>query len=333
MSSPAITLARHIMAKKSTALPLIDLALIMERIELAGKRIARELTVASLGGELGYTGDTNVQGEKVKKLDEWGNQVFLDAFEHGYPVCSLISEEMEEPHHYSSNCRENSYCVLYDPIDGSSNTDVNGSLGTIFAVRKRAAKHGKGIEDLLGPGIQQVVAGYIAYGPSTQLVYTAGAGVDIFTLDRSLGEFLLWKENVKTPPRGSTYAVNQGNAGKWHDGARKFLAHITSRKDKRTSYSLRYCGAFAADFHRLLLEGGIYLYPGEVSEGGKSKGKLRLMYETAPLSMLAEQAGGRGSTGKGRILEVVPSAIHDRLPVYIGSAEEVAMAEEVKVEG
>ena len=333
MSSPAITLTRHIMAKKSTALPLIDLALIMERIELAGKRIARELTVASLGGELGYTGDTNVQGEKVKKLDEWGNQVFLDAFEHGYPVCSLISEEMEEPHHYSSNCRENSYCVLYDPIDGSSNTDVNGSLGTIFAVRKRAAKHGKGIEDLLGPGSQQVVAGYIAYGPSTQLVYTAGAGVDIFTLDRSLGEFLLWKENVKTPPRGSTYAVNQGNAGKWHDGARKFLAHITSRKDKRTSYSLRYCGAFAADFHRLLLEGGIYLYPGEVSEGGKSKGKLRLMYETAPLSMLAEQAGGRGSTGKGRILEVVPSAIHDRLPVYIGSAEEVAMAEEFKVEG
>jgi fructose-1,6-bisphosphatase I len=333
MSSPAITLARHIMAKNSTALPVADLALIMERIELAGKRIARELTVASLGGELGYTGDTNVQGEKVKKLDQWGNQVFLDAFEHGYPVCSLISEEMEEPHHYSSNCRENSYCVLYDPIDGSSNTDVNGSLGTIFAVRKRAAKHGKGIEDLLGPGSQQVVAGYIAYGPSTQLVYTAGAGVDIFTLDRSLGEFLLWKENVKTPAHGSTYAVNQGNAGKWHDGARKFLAHITSRKDKRTSYSLRYCGAFAADFHRLLLEGGIYLYPGEVSEGGKSKGKLRLMYETAPLSMLAEQAGGRGSTGKGRILEVVPSAIHDRLPVYIGSAEEVAMAEEFKVEG
>ncbi len=333
MSSPAITLTRHIMAKKTTAIPVADLALIMERIELAGKRIARELTVASLGGELGYTGDTNVQGEKVKKLDQWGNQVFLDAFEHGYPVCSLISEEMEEPHHYSSNCRENSYCVLYDPIDGSSNTDVNGSLGTIFAVRKRAAKHGKGIEDLLGPGSQQVVAGYIAYGPSTQLVYTAGAGVDIFTLDRSLGEFLLWKENVKTPAHGSTYAVNQGNAGKWHDGARKFLAHITSRKDKRTSYSLRYCGAFAADFHRLLLEGGIYLYPGEVSEGGKSKGKLRLMYETAPLSMLAEQAGGRGSTGKGRILEVVPSAIHDRLPVYIGSAEEVAMAEEFKVEG
>src|SRR5882757_9583407 len=160
MSTPPITLTRHIMSKKSTAIPVGDLAQIMERIELAGKRIARELTVASLGGELGYTGDTNVQGEEVKKLDEWGNQVFLDAFAHGFPVCSLISEEMAEPHHYG-NCRENSYCVLYDPVDGSSNTDTNGSLGTIFAVRKRAAKHGAGIEDWLGPGPKQGVRGII----------------------------------------------------------------------------------------------------------------------------------------------------------------------------
>lgn len=333
MSGPAITLSRHILSRKATAVPVSELALIMERIGLIGKRIARELTTASLGGELGYTGATNVQGEDTKKLDDWGNEVFLDAFEHGYPVCSLISEEMEEPHHFPSNCRENSYCVLYDPIDGSSNTDVNGSLGTIFAVKKRAANHGNGIEDILTAGSRQVVAGYILYGPSTQLVYTAGAGVDIFTLDRSLGEFILWRENVKTPARGSYYAVNQGNAGKWHDGARKFLSHITSRKDQRTSYSLRYCGAFAADFHRCLLEGGIYLYPGEVCEGGKSKGKLRLLYETAPLSMVAEQAGGRGSTGKGRILDLVPTAIHERHPVYIGSAEEVALAEELKAEG
>jgi fructose-1,6-bisphosphatase I len=337
MSGRGITLTRHIMTKKATAIPVADLALVMERIELIGKRIARELTAASLGGELGYTGETNVQGEKVKKLDEWGNEVFLEAFAHGYPVCSLISEEMEEPHHYPDNCRANSYCVLYDPIDGSSNTDVNGSLGTIFAVKKRAANHasagGKSIDDIMVAGTQQVVAGYILYGPSTQLVYTAGDGVDIFTLDRSLGEFILWRENVKMPPHGSTYAVNQGNAGKWHEGARKFLAHITSRKDKRTSYSLRYCGAFAADFHRCLLEGGIYMYPGEVAEGGKAKGKLRLMYELAPLAMLAEQAGGRGSTGNGRILELVPSAIHERHPVYIGSAEEVALAEKFGAEG
>ena len=156
----------------------------MERIELIAKRIARELAAAGLSGELGYTGETNVQGEKVKKLDQWGNQVFLDAFEHGYPVCSLISEEMDEPHHYSVNCRDNSYCILYDPIDGSSNTDVNGSLGTIFAVKKRAQGHSKGIDDILAPGTQQLIAGYILYGPAAQLVYTAGAGVDIFTLDR-----------------------------------------------------------------------------------------------------------------------------------------------------
>jgi len=328
-----ITLTRHIMTKSATALPVADLALIMERIELIAKRITRELAGASLGGELGYTGETNVQGEKVKKLDQWGNQVFLDAFEHGYPVCSLISEEMDSTRHYSSNCRNNSYCILFDPIDGSSNTDVNGSLGTIFAVKKRAPGHGTAIDDIMGPGTQQVIAGYILYGPAAQLVYSAGAGVDIFTLDRTLGEFLLWKENVKMPPHGSTYAVNQGNMTKWHDGARKFVAHITSRKDKRTSYSLRYCGALAADFHRCILEGGIFMYPAEVVEGGKPKGKLRLMYELAPLSMLAEQAGGRASTGKGRILDIAATAIHERQPIYIGSAEEVALAEAFKVEG
>jgi fructose-1,6-bisphosphatase I len=331
--SGGITLTGHLMTKSTTAIPVADLALIMERIELIAKRIARELAAAGLSDELGYTGETNVQGEKVKKLDQWGNQVFLDAFEHGYPVCSLISEEMDEPHHYSVNCRDNSYCILYDPIDGSSNTDVNGSLGTIFAVKKRAPGHQKGIDDILVPGTQQLIAGYILYGPAAQLVYTAGAGVDVFTLDRTLGEFMLWKENVKMPGHGSTYAVNQANAGKWHEEARKFLAHITSRKDKRTSYSLRYCGAFAADFHRCLLEGGIYMYPGEVAEGGKAKGKLRLMYELAPLSMLAEQAGGRGSTGKSRILDIAATAIHERHPIYIGSAEEVALAESFKVEG
>ncbi len=333
MSGPGITLIRHVMTRTGTAAPAGDLALILERIEFAAKRISRELSTASLGGELGYTGATNVQGEQQKKLDAWGNQVFLETFEHGYPVCSLISEEMEQPRHYPSNCRDASYAVLVDPIDGSSNTDVNGSLGTIFSVRRRGKDHGAGIDDLLRPGSEQFAAGYVLYGPSTMLVYTAGAGVDIFTLDRALGEFILWRENVKMPPHGAAYAVNQGNAGKWHPGARKFIEHITSRKDKRTSYSLRYSGAFAADFHRCLLEGGIYLYPAEVSAGSKGGGKLRLMYELAPMAMVAEQAGGSGSTGKGRILEVVPSTIHERQPVYIGSADEVSLAQELKSEG
>lgn len=335
MSHQSPTLSRHLLTLEKTAIPATDLALVMERIALAGKLIAGELHRASISGVLGYSGDTNVQGEKQKKLDDWTNQVFLEIFEHGYPVCSLISEEMEKAKHYEKNCRSHrgpSYGVLYDPLDGSSNTDVNGSLGTIFSIRQRAGKHSEDLGDLLQPGSQQVAAGYVLYGPATQLIYTAGAGVDIFTLDPSLGEFILWKKGVKTPPNGSTYAVNQGNISKWHPGAQKLVQHLTSRKDKSTSYSLRYCGAFAADFHRCLLEGGMYLYPGEVSPDGKSKGKLRLMYELAPLAMVAEQAGGRASTGKGRILEVAPTAIHERQPVYIGSAAEVALAEEFKAE-
>ncbi|MGH7950259.1 MAG: class 1 fructose-bisphosphatase [Candidatus Binataceae bacterium] len=333
MAAQYMTLDRHVLTKREATSPTADLGLIMERVGLIGKRLAHELARASLAGELGYTGSTNVQGEKVKKLDEWANDVFVDAFEHGYPVCSLISEEMEEPRHYQDNCRERSYMVLYDPIDGSSNTDTNGSLGAIWSVRRRATNHGAGVDDILTPGREQVAAGYVLFGPSTLLVYTAGDGVDIFTLDRDIGEFVLWRERVKMPEYGSTYAVNQGNIGKWHDGARKLVEHLTSRKDKRTSYSLRYCGAFAADFHRCLLEGGMYMYPGEQSAGGKGGGKLRLMYELAPLSFVAEQAGGRASTGNGPVLDVKPTAIHERQPIYIGSAAEVALAEQFRAEG
>ncbi len=333
MSYQRMTLPRHLLTRENTAIPAADLALVMERLALVGKRIADGLARASLSGELGYSGDTNVQGERQKKLDDWTNEVFLEAFEHGYPVCSLVSEEMEKPRHYGRNCRGRSYAVLFDPLDGSSNTDINGALGTIFSVRERAPGHLEDASDLLAPGSRQVAAGYVLYGSSTQLVYTAGAGVDIFTLDPALGEFMLWREKVRMPAHGSTYAVNQGNASKWHPGARKLIEHLTSRKDKRTSYSLRYCGAFAGDFHRCLLEGGMYLYPGEVSPGGQGKGKLRLMYELAPMAMLAEQAGGRASNGKGRIQDVVPGALHEREPIYVGSAEEVALAEEFKAEG
>ncbi len=335
MGHQALTLMRHLLTREKTAIPGVDFALLMERIALAGKLIARELARASLSGDLGFSGDTNVQGEKQKKLDEWTNHVFLEVFEHGDPVCSLISEEMEHPKHWSRTCRAHqgaSYAVICDPLDGSSNTDVNGSLGTIFSVRRRAQAHGEDISDLMQPGLQQLAAGYIVYGPATQLVYTAGAGVDIFTLDPSLGEFVLWKEKQKMPPSGVAYAVNQGNFSKWHPGAQQLVHHLTSRKDKRTSYAMRYSGAFVADFHRCLLEGGIYFYPGEVGHDGKTRGKLRLMYELAPLAMIAEQAGGRASTGKGRILEVTPDTIHDRVPIYIGSAAEVALAEEMKPE-
>jgi fructose-1,6-bisphosphatase I len=332
MAAQAITLTRHVLSRHGGAVPSGEMALILERIQVVAKRISRELSRASLGDTLGYTGETNVQGEAQKKLDDWTNQVFLEVFQRGFPVCSLVSEEMDAALHLRENCRDSSYAVLYDPLDGSSNTDVNGSLGTIFSVRKRAPGHGSEIKDLLNPGTHQVASGYILYGPGTQLVYTAGAGVDIYTLDREVGEFMLWREGVMMPRRGSAYAVNQGNMVKWHSGARKFVEHLTSRKDKATSYSLRYTGAFAADFHRCLLEGGLYLYPGEVGSGGKGKGKLRLMYELAPLAFIAEQAGGKASTGKRRVLDVVPGELHERRPIYIGSADEIELAERMHVE-
>ena len=333
MGIRGITLTRHVSTRHGARLPNHDLALILERIEQIGKRIARELAHASIGGQLGYTGATNVHGEQVKTLDQWTNEVFLEAFAHRRPVCSLVSEEMEQAVHAGGDCGEPSYAILFDPLDGSSNTGVNGSLGTIFSIRRRASHHGTAVADILRSGADQVAAGYILYGPSTQLVYTAGAGVDIFTLDHRRAEFVLWREAVKMPARGSAYAVNQGNISKFHPGARELVEHLTSRKDKSTSYSLRYSGAFAADFHRCLLEGGLFLYPGEVTPDGQTKGKLRVMYELAPMAMIAEQAGCKASTGKARILDLIPETLHDRAPIYIGSAAEVELAEKMQVEG
>jgi fructose-1,6-bisphosphatase I len=336
MGNQAPILSDHLHTRKKTLMPAADLALVIGRIALAGKLISGELARASIVGGLGYSGTSNVHGEEQKKLDDWTNEVFLRLFENCDPVCSLISEEMEIPKHYERNCHSRdhaSYAVLVDPLDGSSNTDTNGSMGSIFSIRKRAPRHSSELKDLLGPGTQQVAAGYVLYGPATQLIYTSGAGVEMFTFDPQMAEFVLWKENLKMPPRGPYYSCNQGNISKWNPGAQNLVRHLTSRKDKATSYSMRYCGAFVADFHRCLLDGGIYMYPGEISTDGKSKGKLRLMYECAPLGFVAEQAGGRASNGKGRVLEVVPKDVHDREPVYIGSAVEVALAEEFRAEG
>lgn len=326
-----ITLDRYLRASS----PRIEQGMILtlEQVALAVKRISNQLACAALRGELGSSGAINVQGEEVEKLDTWSNNVFLDTFAGGSPVCTLISEEMEEPRHLKLHRGRDSYAMLYDPLDGSSNTDVNGSLGTIFAIRRRKSGHGDGVEDLLGPGSAQIAAGYALYGPATMLVWTAGDGVNAFVLEREIGEFVLWREKIRMPEWGKTYAVNQANAARWHPGARALLERLTGPKDRGGGYSLRYCGAFVGDFHRCLLSGGIFLYPGEVSAGGKSAGKLRLMYEVAPMSMLAEQAGGAGSTGKQRVLDFVPGGIHERVPVYIGSAMEVALAEQLKAEG
>jgi fructose-1,6-bisphosphatase I len=305
----------------------------LESVAHAVKRISNELAGAALKGELGYSGAVNVHGEEVEKLDSWSDKVFVDTFSAGGPVCTLISEEMEQPRHLKGQCARDSFALLYDPLDGSSNTDVNGSLGTVFALRRRKPGHGEGLADVLAAGTEQIATGYALYGPATMLVFTVGDGVSAFVLDRATGKFMLWLEKIMMPTRGKTYAVNQANAAKWYPGARALIDRFAGPKEQGGGYSLRYCGAFVGDFHRCLLNGGIFLYPGEISTGRRSAGKLRLMYEVAPLSMLAEQAGGAGSIGHGRALEVVPGDIHERVPVYIGSAEEVALAEQLKVEG
>ncbi len=327
-----IALDRYLRA----ATPKIEPGLVatLEQVGLAVKRIANQLAVAALRGALGSSGAINVQGEEVEKLDAWSNNVFIDVFAGGgAPVSTLISEELENPRYLKAQHGSDSYALLFDPLDGSSNTDVNGALGTIFAVRRRKPGHGEDIADVLGPGSEQIAAGYALYGPATMLVWTTGNGVNAFVLDPEIGEFVLWRERIRMPRSGKTYAVNQANLAKWSPGVRALLERLAGPKDRGGGYSLRYCGAFVGDFHRCLLKGGIFLYPGEVTADGKRKGKLRLMYEVAPMSMIAEQAGGAASTGRERVLDFVPSSIHERVPVYIGSAEEVALADQLKTEG
>jgi fructose-1,6-bisphosphatase I len=325
-----MTLERYLRTGQRMSAELITT---LEEVGQAVKRISNGLAGAALAGDLGHSGEINVHGEEVKKLDEWSNEVFIEAFSSGGPVCTLISEEMDEVHHFKAKCARDSYALLYDPLDGSSNVGVNGALGTIFTVRRRKAGHGEGTDDVLAAGTEQIAAGYALYGPATMLVWTAGEGVSAFALDPATGKFMLWQEQIRMPKRGKTYAVNQGNAAKWNLGARALIERLTGPKDEGGGYSLRYCGAFVGDFHRCLLEGGIFMYPGEEKDGARGSGKLRLMYEVAPLSMVAEQAGGASTTGRERALEFVPGNIHERVPVYIGSAEEVALAERLKVEG
>jgi fructose-1,6-bisphosphatase I len=302
-----------------------ELSQLLMRFGLAGKRIARELAVAGLKKELGSADTTNVQGEEQKKLDVLANAILLETFDYGGLVSLAASEEMEEPFVYTRSAGTGRYAILFDPMDGSSNIDVNGTLGTIFAIRRR--KDGDEAA-ILGSGHDQVAAGYILFGPATLLVYTCGEGVHLFTLDPSLGEFLLTQKTVRMPARGRGYAVNEGRYSGWSAEVRAFTDYL-KEKDPETGrpYSTRYSGSLVGDLHRILLEGGIYYYPAD-SLGGKPLGKLRLLYECHPLAFVAERAGGRASTGQERILDVVAASLHQRSPLAIGSMAEVALYEQ-----
>jgi fructose-1,6-bisphosphatase I len=327
MKTFPITLTRHIIQTQSTHPGATgEFSSLMAQIGLVGKMIANDLRRAGLINILGTTGHTNVQGETVKKLDEISNEAFLKVFQYSDLVCALASEEMEKPVQLPENWPHGKYMLLFDPLDGSSNTDVNMPLGTIVSILRHDGKGLPSEPELIRKGTQQVAAGYLMYGSSTMLVFTAGRGVHGFTLDPGIGEYYLSHENIHIPAKGQVYATNEGNAQKWPDGTRKFLEYLKT-KDKQTGrpYSARYSGCLVADVHRVLLGGGLYLYPAEVD---KPEGKLRLLYEANPLAMVVEQAGGKASTGTMRILDVEPQRLHQRVPLVIGSREDVALAEE-----
>jgi fructose-1,6-bisphosphatase I len=299
---------------------------LLRDISIAAKIVNRDMRRAGIVDIYGATGETNVQGEVQQKMDALAHAEFVRALRRGGECCLIGSEEHAEAIPLRASGESGRYIVLLDPLDGSSNIEVNVSVGTIFSIYQLAdGVETATLEDALQPGHKQVGAGYVVYGSSTMLVYTTGNGVNGFTLDPAIGEFLLTHKDMKTPTNGKMYSVNEGNYNSFEDGLKQYIKWM-QREDKPTGrpYSTRYIGSFVSDFHRNLLKGGIYMYPATMKS---PEGKLRLMYEANPLAFITEQAGGRASDGHQRILEKQPRALHQRTPLYIGSAEMVAMAE------
>ena len=305
-----------------------ELSRLLRDIGIAAKIVNREVNKAGLVDILGEFGTINDQGENVKKLDVYANEQFIAALSAGGETCAVASEENEGLVHIDSEVSKNAkYVVCVDPLDGSSNIDVNVSIGTIFSIYRRTSFSGKVEEkDYLQRGTDQVAAGYIIYGSSTMLVYTTGKGVNGFTLDPSIGEFCLSHPDMICPQNGIIYSINEGNYVHFPDGVKQYIKYVQV-EDSKTSrpYSSRYIGSLVADFHRNLLKGGIFIYPSTMKS---PKGKLRILYECNPLAFIIEQAGGKASDGFRRILDLQPTSLHQRTPLFIGSSEMVTMAEE-----
>ncbi len=321
-----VTIQRHIVEQerlfpKATG----DFTGLLWDLTLAAKTISREVSKAGLADILGLTGEKNIHGEEVKKLDAYANERIIKCMDHGSHLCIMASEENENVIPIPEEFPRGKYVLMFDPLDGSSNIDANVSVGTIFSIYRRKTT-GKDAteEDCLRKGTEQVAAGYIIYGSSTMMVYTTGQGVHGFTLDPGIGEFLLSHENIKIPPKGKIYSVNEGNTHTWDEGTKKYINHL-KESDAATGrpYSLRYVGSLVADFHRNLLYGGIFLYPADYKDPKKPKAKLRLLYEANPLAFIVEQAGGMASTGKERILDIQATGLHQKVPLIIGSKEDV----------
>jgi len=322
-----VTIERHI-SETQRQFPLAtgDFSALLNDIAFASKIINREVNKAGLVDILGFTGVTNIHGEAVRKLDEYADSIIFKALDHTGRLCVMASEERDEIISIPERFPAGKYVLLYDPLDGSSNIDANVSIGTIFSIfRKKTSGERGTLEDCLRKGTEQVAAGYVLYGSSTMLVFTTGSGVHGFTFDPSVGEFLLSHDNIKMSKRGAIYSVNEGNYERWEEGTKKYINYLKQvDKDTNRPYSSRYIGSLVADFHRNLLYGGIFLYPGDKKN---PQGKLRLLYEANPLAFIVEQAGGCASDGRRRILDIQPEQLHQKIPLIIGSYDDVKEAE------
>lgn len=301
-----------------------ELSQLLRDISLAAKIISREVNKAGITNILGNDGSTNVHGESVMKLDLFADQQLISALERSLITCMVISEENDGIVRLSS--QGGKYIVYLDPLDGSSNIDVNVSIGSIFSIYMKEARFDPTVDenDALQPGTRQVAAGYVLYGSSTTLAYTTGLGVSLFTLDPSIGEFILTDSAIKIPSHGAIYSINEGSYNSWEHGLKRYIKYCQEEDiETHRPYSARYIGSMVADIHRTLIKGGIFIYP---HSNKYPNGKLRLMYECNPLSFIIEQAGGSATNGEKRVMEVEPTSIHQRSPIYVGSPENVTKA-------
>ncbi len=325
-----ISFSEHVAEQQHRLSPAArgELSSLLMHMMIAAKIIARETRKAALVDILGLTGKINVQGEEVQKLDEYADQIMIHNLRYTGHLCAMSSEEHEDIITIPERYAVGNYTLTFDPLDGSSNIDANVGIGTIFSIQRRVSSGPTGThQDILQRGKNQVCAGYVVYGPSTILVYTTGHGVWGFTLDPSVGEFLLSHPDIKIPEEAGIYSVNEGNHSRWDEPTRQIVDSYKSGKNYQNRvYSSRYIGSLVSDFHRNMLYGGIFLYP---ADSKNKSGKLRLLPEANPLALVAEQAGGAASTGRQRILDIEPKRLHHRVPLIIGSRKDVEYAESV----
>ena len=318
-----LTLSEQFFRDQAASAATGDLSTVLNRVSLAARMLAAEIMRAGFVGRLGLTGDRNVQGEQVRELDIISNDIISQVMDHAPMIAGIGSEELEDV--YAMDGSENGkYVLTIDPLDGSGNVDVDGALGTIFGIYRRPA-HRAGepadVQDFLQPGRDLVAAGYVLYGPSTMFVYSAGNGVHGFTLDRSIGTFFLTHPDIRIPEGTGSYAVNEANEIDWEDPVRDMVATFRRQESRCGKRQARYTGALVADVHRILLKGGVFMYPPTAT---KPEGKLRLLYENAPLGFVVVNAGGAATDGRTDVLDITPTELHQRTPLYIGSSGDVA---------